>query len=61
MRYGSRKFILSLLTLASADAMLFLGSITPSVWGGVVGSVLALYVAGNVGQKAAVGNSRDPS
>jgi hypothetical protein len=52
MGYGSRKFVLAVAALLSADVFLALGSITPQVWAATVGSVLALYVAGNVGQKA---------
>ncbi|SCU75504.1 exported hypothetical protein [Cupriavidus necator] len=52
MKYGGRKFITALLVIASADAMLLLGSIGASVWGATVGSVVAAYIAGNVAQKA---------
>lgn len=51
MRYGSRKFITALLVIASADVMLWLGSLNASVWGATVGSVAAAYIAGNVAQK----------
>lgn len=52
IRYISRKFIISLLAIVSADALVFLGIIDAGVWGTTVGGVVALYVAGNVGQKA---------
>jgi hypothetical protein len=52
MKYGSRKFLLALLTIASADALLVLGMLDSSVWAAAVGSALALYMAGNVGQRA---------
>lgn len=52
IRYASRKFLISLLALASADILCLLHTIDASVWGATVGSVVALYVAGNVSQKA---------
>jgi hypothetical protein len=52
VRYGSRKFLLALLVIASADVLLVLGSLTASVWAAAVGSALGLYMAGNVGRAA---------
>ncbi|MCA3194299.1 MULTISPECIES: hypothetical protein [unclassified Cupriavidus] len=52
MRYGSRKFIAALLVIASADAMLMIGTIDAAVWGATVATVVAAYIAGNVTQKA---------
>lgn len=51
MRYGSRKFILAMLSLISADALLFFGMLTPTVWGSTVGAILMLYSVSNVAQK----------
>jgi len=50
-RFSSRKFIVSILVILSADVLIGLGSITAQVWASAVGSVVALYVAGNVAQK----------
>jgi hypothetical protein len=64
MGYGSRKFLLAVAALLSADVFLALGSITPQVWAATVGSVLALYVAGQRGPEgrcregAAVGDGK---
>lgn len=55
--FASRKFIVSLLALASADALALLHIIDAGVWGTTIGGVVALYVAGNVGQKAFMRNS----
>lgn len=52
MKYGSRKFIVSMFVIASADVLVWLGTIEPSVWGATVGTVVAAYIAGNVTQKA---------
>lgn len=52
MRYGSRKFLTSLLVIASADVMLLVGTIDAAVWGATVGTVVAAYIVGNVAQKA---------
>jgi hypothetical protein len=51
-RYGSRKFLVALFALVSADAALFLGLIDAGVWGSTVGGVIGLYAAANVAQKA---------
>ena len=51
IRYASRKFLVSLLVIASADVLLAVGSLNATVWGSTVGSVVALYVASNVAQK----------
>jgi hypothetical protein len=50
----SRKFIVSLLVIGSADVLLALGQLNATVWGSTVGSVVALYVASNVAQKVGV-------
>lgn len=52
MRYRSRKFLVAVLVIASADVLVFMGSIDASVWGATVGTVVAAYIAGNVAQKA---------
>lgn len=52
MKYGSRKFLLTVLTIMSACGLLLVGSIGEAVWGATVGSALALYMAGNVGRAA---------
>lgn len=52
MKYGSRKFILAMFTVLSANVLVVVGAITASVWGAAVGAVVATYMAGNVGQKA---------
>lgn len=52
MRYASRKFVLSVLVILSADLMVWAGSIDAAVWGAAVGSVVAAYLAANVTQKA---------
>lgn len=53
-KYGSRKFIIAMIAIASADALACLHIIDAAVWGTTVGGVIALYVAGNVSQKAVV-------
>lgn len=52
MRYASRKFLTSLIVIASADAMLLVGTIDAATWGATVGTVVAAYIAGNIVQKA---------
>lgn len=52
MRYGSRKFLTALMVIASADAMLLVGTIDAKVWGATVATVVAAYIAVNVTQKA---------
>ncbi len=51
-RYASRKFITALLTLGSAHWALFESLIGAADYKAVVLGVVAVYVAGNVGQKA---------
>ena len=50
-RYGSRKFIMAFLALASATWLVSIGAITPAVYQAVVLGTVGVYVAGNVGQK----------
>lgn len=57
IRYASRKFIISILSVVSADVLVFLHVIDAGVWGTTVGGVVALYIAGNVGQKATAKNT----
>ena len=56
-RFLSRKFMVSLLVIGSADVLAALGTINAAVWGSTVGSVVALYVASNVAQKVGVKNA----
>lgn len=51
-RYGSRKFLLALLTLASATALVWFGRISDGVYSAVVIATVGAYIAGNVVQKA---------
>lgn len=51
-RYASRKFLLSLFVVMSADALLWLHAISAAEWATTVGFVVAAYIGGNVGQKA---------
>ena len=50
-RFLSRKFLVSLLAIISADGLVLAGSINGAVWGSTVGSVIALYAVANVAQK----------
>jgi hypothetical protein len=52
IRYASRKFLLSLATLASATALVTTGHIADGVYSAVVIATVGAYIAGNVGQKA---------
>jgi hypothetical protein len=52
-RYTSRKFILSLLTLASATWLVYAGHIADGVYSAVVIATVGAYIVGNVAQKAA--------
>lgn len=52
MRYGSRKFLLSLLTLASSTWLVAAGHIADGVYSAVVIATVAAYITGNVAQKA---------
>lgn len=51
MRYGSRKFILAMLSLASANVLVWFGKIDPGVYSAVLIATVAAYIAGNVAQK----------
>lgn len=48
----SRKFILAMFTVGISSLLLKLGSLTDVVYGGIIGTVVAAYIAGNVSQKA---------
>lgn len=50
-RYGSRKFVLTLLAILAATYLVWVGSITPEVYRAIVLGGLAGYGAANVGQK----------
>lgn len=54
MKYGSRKFLLALLTIISADALRFLSMLDGGQWVTIVAGTLTVYFAANVGQKAVV-------
>lgn len=51
-RYTSRKFILAMLTLISASALVALRLIDDGVYSAVVIATVGVYIAGNVTQKA---------
>lgn len=50
-RYASRKFILAMLSLASATWLVSSDAITPVVYQYVVLGTVGVYITGNVGQK----------
>ena len=50
-RYGSRKFLLALATVASATWLVAAGHIADGVYSAVIVSTLGAYIAGNVAQK----------
>lgn len=56
-RYGSRKFILALLSLVSASWLVACGAITPDVYRYVVLGTVGAYITGNVLQKWVVGKT----
>lgn len=58
MRFASRKFHLTLLGMASAVALAYLGKLDASA-GTLIGGLVAGYLSANVGQKYVEG-SRDP-
>lgn len=51
-RFKSRKFILALLSLASATALCYTGHIADGVYSAVVIATVGSYLAANVTQKA---------
>lgn len=51
-RFGGRKFLAALLSLASATALVWFGHISDQVYGFVVSVTIASYITGNVAQKA---------
>ena len=51
-RYASRKFILALMALCSATALVLQGAIADGVYSAVVIATVGAYIAGNVAQKA---------
>ena len=51
-RYASRKFLLALLSLASATGLVWSGRIADGVYSAVVIATVGAYIAGNVAQKA---------
>lgn len=53
-RFKSRKFILALLSLASATGLCFAGHIADGVYSAVVIATVGAYMTANVTQKAAV-------
>lgn len=52
IRYASRKFILALLTLASATWLVYSCHIADGVYSAVVIATVGAYIVGNVAQKA---------
>jgi len=50
-RYGSRKFIFALVSFIIASVLLYLGSLTAVVYGGLAGTIVTAYLAANVIQK----------
>jgi len=50
-RYASRKFLVTLLTLASITWLVANGHITPEVFQAVAVASVGVYITGNVGQK----------
>lgn len=57
IRYGSRKFILTLLIVLLATGLRAFALIDGGMWVTVVSLALTVYVGGNVAQKAAVKDS----
>lgn len=51
-RYASRKFILAVLTLASASALVACQLIADGVYSAVVIATVSAYIAGNVAQRS---------
>ena len=59
MKYNSRKFLLCLLTILLASALLYVGSLTATIWGAAVGTALTVYCAANVAQKGVLNDKED--
>lgn len=57
-RFASRKFVLSLLTLASATWLVAAGAIADGVYSAVVIATVGAYIVGNVAQKATTGAAK---
>ena len=55
MKYGSRKFLIALLALISAHWALFEKLIEAGDYKAVMLGVIAVYMAGNIGEKAVEG------
>lgn len=51
-KFTSRKFLLSMFTVASATWLVAIGHIADGVYSAVVIAVAGSYIAGNVAQKA---------
>ena len=54
IKYGSRKFLLTLLIVLLATGLCLLSLIDGGMWVTVVSLALTIYVGGNVAQKATV-------
>lgn len=54
IKYGSRKFLLTLLIVLLATGLRLLSLIDGGMWVTVVSLALTIYVGGNVAQKATV-------
>jgi len=52
---GGRRFVLALLTLFSANVLVWFMKISGEVWGLAMGSVVAVFVAGITVQKIKAG------
>lgn len=51
IRYGSRKFLLTLLVLVTATALVWFSKISDGVYSAVIIACVAAYITGNVAQK----------
>lgn len=54
-RYGSRKFILAVMTLASTTALVYFGHISDGVYSAVTIATVGAYLTANVAQKQVTG------
>ncbi len=59
MKYNSRKFLLCLLVILLASALLYVGSLTATIWGAAVGTALTVYCAANVAQKGVLDDRKE--